>query len=280
MPEREDADTSTSFLEPTFDIKIQDFGSIAAEQEMRTPPNIVDPVFVYSEVRIPRKIEKVFRCVSEIKFIYSIVEDDCIEVLDLRKNTSLLRVFTSEFSNFDFTKPPTTSLSFIFNREEYKAKVKSDLNKKYKKSLEDSAKFVGYNHFTFLKEKYLSYQLEHGCNFVFVNNSSCLHAQIRSAVSLLGKKERYIPKVRKSVAKDEYMREFLMSVSGISEGIALAILTEHATFESIERALRDKESFCGLKVLDPAGANHRTLPERVYKKLFNIFLSENPEERI
>lgn len=280
MSEKEDIDTSISFLDPVFDVKMQGPACTTTEKVTEVSPDIIDPVFIHSEVRIPRKVEKVFKSVAEIKFIYSIVDDDCIEVVDLEKGTSLLRIFASDFDSFDFSKPPTTSISFIFNREKYKAKVKGDLNKKYKESIGGSAKFTGYNHFALLKERYLGYQLEHRSNFVFINDGIHLHAQIRSAVSILRNKEEYIPKVKKFNDKNEYLKGFLMAIPGISESVALAIVSEYGTFESIQCALRDQKSFCSLKVIDSAGIGYRTLSERVYKKIFNVLLSEDPDEKI
>lgn len=251
-----------------------------ATERMVRISDVIDPVFGYLEVRIPEKIEKIFKGVAEIKFIYLITTGNCIEIVDLKKDEALLRVFVAEFDVFDFSKPPITDINFIFNREMCKAMAREDLNKKYKESLGSNAKFSGHDHFVLQRKRYLEYQLEHGINFVFINDSSCLHAHIRSIASLLRKKDQYIPKVRKFDAKNEYLKGFLMNVPGISENMAQAIVSRHGTFESIQHGLRDKEGFCSLKVFGPAGTSHRTITDKIYRKLFNTFLSENPEEKI
>lgn len=254
-------------------------GATASESAMKIS-DAIDPVFDYLEVRIPGKIEKIFKGVNEIKFIYLITTGNCIEIVDLRKDEILFTVFVAEFDAFDFAVPPVTDIIFIFNRERCRAMARENLNKKYKESLESNVKFAGHDHFALLRKRYLEYQLEHGANFVFIGDSLCLYGHLRSIASLLRKKDQYTPKVKKSDAKNEHLKGFLMAVPGISESVAQAIVSRHGTFESIQHGLRNKEDFCNLKVLGPAGESHRTIPDRIYRRLFNTFLSENPKERV
>jgi len=272
-------DETLSFLESISEIEVKNIS-----QSVLTKPkissDIIDPVFVNLEVRIPKKIEKIFKSVSEIRYLYSIVDQDYIEMYDTYENRSLIKVFVANFEDFTFSATPSSHINFIFNKDRYKRSVNQEIRKKYKESLQKNTQFDEFNHYNCLKDKYLTYQIQQHVNFVFINDGTFFHIQIKNLISILRSKDCFVPKAKKSDDKSEYIVNFLSSVPGVSTNVAKHIAAKYNSFESIAAALENRSEFCKLQIYDESGKTSRFLPEKIFERLYKIFLSKKPNEKI
>lgn len=290
-----DDSTSLSFLDTTSSTRLEQDISVV-DQCGNTLKELFDPVFVNLRVKIPRAIEKIFKGVDRIGFMYDLVDSDYIEVIEMSSKDVFFRILTCEYEHFSFGDKSKLSnevkatggratnrgeIVFVFGRERFKNRCKVEQNKKYKESISKSLKFTEDNIVKELKMKYLEYQIENHINFVFIDDSQLLHTQLRSLVSLRKEESRYIPKTRKfsEDQKREFLKNILETVPGISQSVSNAILEKFSSMNSVVKGLLDKKMFMSIRMSDEHGGL-KSVPEKVYWKLYRTFCGNNGDEKI
>lgn len=236
---------------------------------------LFDPLFINLKIKVPKKLEKIFKGVSNINFLYEIVENDYLEIIDLTDQRILYKIYTCEYDRYDFNRNDIKNIIFIFGREQFKLKCKVEQKKKYKESINKNVKFVEDGYLKDLRMRYLEYQIEKHTNFIFIEEPEIFHSQIRSIISI-GKEEKgYTPKTSKfeELEKREFIKNILETIPGISEEIASLIAEIYPNINDLEEGLNNKEKFIQI-------GKKRNITEKVYLKIYKAFKSSNSEEKL
>ncbi|ELA42675.1 uncharacterized protein VICG_00427 [Vittaforma corneae ATCC 50505] len=94
-------DLSLSFLNT--DSSIQSKQSASTDnQRSNAFRELFDPVFVNLRVMIPRKIEKIFKGVDRIDFMYDFIDSNYIEIVEMQSGNTFFRIFTCDYEHFPF----------------------------------------------------------------------------------------------------------------------------------------------------------------------------------
>lgn len=277
FPMKKDSDSSISFLETIFG---SEKSPIKSNLPIRTNTNvIVDTVFINLEIKIPKSIEKFFKDVEKVDFVYSFSNLDQIEILDLSDNKILYKISVDYFESFPFQNN-STEIIFILGKNDFKKKCKLEMNRNFKKSLDGNKKFIEVDRFEILKKKFINYQIENSRNFVFINDPRHLHMQIKNLVHIIKTRTDYFPKVKKADDKTEFLNNFLQKIPGVSENISAAILNKYRTFDEIQDSLIGNREMLELKVFDKNGENYRNISVKLFERLKKVFLSEESNEKL
>lgn len=231
------------------------------------------------KMRIPRQIERVFKGVETIEYIYDFVDSKHIEIVDLRYEAVLHRIRTVEYGELDFNIT-TDKLIFVFGKETFRTRQKSEQAKKYKESLAQGKKFLESNLFKDLRSTYFNYQIEHGINFVYIENAQDLHMQLKALISIQKDDGGYVPKTGKfsENEKSEYLINLLATIPGVSQETSRAITSKFSSMASLLHGLLDKRLFTSIRVGDESGG-WRNVTEKVYMKIYKALYSENEDEK-
>lgn len=240
-----------------------------------------DPVFANLKVVVPRNIEGIFKAVESISFMYELANTDYIKLIDITTEKTLLSIFFSSYETFPFEEAKLEGISFIFGREAYRNRYKTERNKKYKEAFEKNLKFIEKSGPKDMQMKYLKYQIYEKANFVFIDDAKALHTHLRSLASLVRVEDRYVPKTKKFAEEDKegFLRCVLEGVPGVSPNISRAIVERFKTVNSFVAGLLDREEFMKIKITDENNGV-RNMPEKVYLKLFKGFCGEFGDEKI
>jgi hypothetical protein len=226
------------------------------------------------------------------------IDSDCISKMNFEKNftnsefglndsilsnneVSLFKLNENKSLN---TKVPFPGISIplilIFDKEKFRIQSKALANRKFKESIATNTTFNEDSSFKILKENYLIYQARNRVNFVFIENSEHLHSTIKSFVSISREKSAYTPKTKKFDVneKSSYLKNLIQFIPGISEAIGNAIVTKYNSMTGLIEGLKDKETFCRIKITDEGC--ERNMPVKIYEKLYKALLSSDSEERI
>ncbi|KAM0679877.1 hypothetical protein GINT2_002049 [Glugoides intestinalis] len=259
--------------------------SIAAENVTREKyeskfVELFDPVFVNLKINMPRKIEALFKSIDKINFLYQLVDTDSIEVVELTSKRVLVRIPVYDFQEFPF-EALSKDLIFIVNREVCKSKWKAEQSRNYKEAVNKSTKFTIENRFKELKENYINFQLERKVNFVYIDSSEHLHAQLRSLITLQQVPPKFVPKTKKfqEGSREGFIRNILEAIPGVSQDISKAILEEYDCFEALERGLKSKEEFLSILIKEENGRS-RSILEKVYQKIYTALKGTDPGARL
>ena len=281
----DEIDTSISFIDNPF---APNTSEPAAEKQIekdkiRVSPDIIDPTFLNFIIEVPRKIEKIFKEVEKIKFVYKIIEGNVINIKEMSSSVVKLSIFADNFEDFIFSREIESNLIFIFGRQSYKSKLKALLNKEYKESIKKGTKFSSLSCYDKIKTKFYEFQIDNCKNIMYIDDADTLHKHIRNAVSIVSKDSTYIPKVKtfKEEKKTELMKSLLKNIPGVSDNVSESICEKYNTFESLRRALLDSpEDLYSIRIYDNEKINYRNLPEKIVEKLKVAFLGENPDLKI
>lgn len=257
---------------------INDKGSMKEEVLVSNNLEIFEPCFVGITISIPRSIETFLKNVDKILFVYEIVHDKHILVIDQESKTCIKRVYTENFGTFDFSlclKDLQTDLVFIFGAEKFKQEQAAEIKKRYKEAVKNRDLTEIPDLYAEKRRKFIEYQIENKVNFVFIESSEFFHRQLKSLVDIIRKNDIYVPKTKKFTVNDKYgyLKNLLMSVPGVSQSIAVCILDRFPNLESLIVGLSNKEEFCRLVINEGNGT--RKMPVKVFDRLVKAFFSEN-----
>lgn len=235
-----------------------------------------DPLFMSSKVKIPRSIEKLFKGVESVGFMYEIVETDYIEAVDMKNGELVFKVYTSRYETFPFDGDEA-GLIFVTDRESFKTRHKAEQKKRYKESIAKAQKFVEDSAPKDFRKKYLDYQIRTGANFVFIDTPEHLHAHMRSLINMKQSEEKYVPKTKKFNEGDKgaFLKSVLESISGVSSTLSGAIVEVYPSMGALSDGVRNEALFTSVRETGQRGMN-----EGVYAKILKAFTSEDPDEKL
>ncbi len=277
----ENTDTSLSFLEPLDGGKqITIFRNEI--KEIQISPTVIDPEFSDCVVIIPEKIEKLFKSVEKIKFIYRIEMQEYIRI-NLPKTGKEFNIFIEYFEKFTFPIVSPSNLIFIVGRNAYIANEKNKMMREYKKSVENGTKYRDEGVHKEMRAKYFQYQIEKGINFIYIESGEELHSAIRNISILLQKNRRYLPRVRSYNKEDkkDLMKMVLGRIPGISENILSCLCEKYETIRHLRKALVEEiEVVKNLRIHNEDNTSQRILGDKICNKLKKAFLSSNNQDVI
>lgn len=284
--ENEDVDASLSFLEPLTTAGTHAGAACHGPQDpptLQIAPDIMDPVFLSCTVRVPAKIEAFFKRTPKIDFIYDFDDTDCMAIETAASNARPYLIYVDFFEKFPFAADIEPELVFILGRQKYKAAQKAAQKKAYMACVDSGIAYEGADLYKSMKRRYLEYQVDTGRNFVFIEDTETLHRQIKNVVTVLNRKERYVPKVKTfgEEQKNAFLMSVLRNIPGVSENVARSIHRKYPTFKALRGDLiNNREALVNLVVCDSTGQNTRPLGERIFKRLSVSFLSDKKNTRI
>jgi len=261
---------------------------IAAEQDVHRGADArisnfkerFNPGFLNLKVKVPLQIEKVFKGVETIEYMYEFVDSSRIQLVDLTSGAVIHTILTAEYENFCFDNC-TDKLVFVFGREAFRTRSKTEQAKRYKDSVLKGDRFVENSTLRDLRGKYFDHQVKYGVNFVFIDGPEHLHSQLKSLMSIGKDEGEYIPRTKRfgGDQKTEYLINLLGSIPGVSQETSSAIVGRFPNMQSLTDALQDEQLFTSIQVVDKNGG-YRRITEKVYNRIYRAFYSENGDEKL
>lgn len=279
--EENEEEASLSFLESFLSRPLE---KLVPENE----PNVIGPGLLECRIEIPRKIELIFKSIPQIDFIYSIVEGDRIVIRRLDDNSVLKEIHTLYYGE-EHLPPHTESSSlnslpelfFLFGRNEYEAKKRQELKRRYRNAIDKNEAFPDIEQNSSLRREWISYQVLTGNNIVYLNSGAELSTSLRNIMKTMNSRSVALPRLKtyREENKNGFVCQLLSNIPGMSSCAARCISERFPSLALLREAMR-RDELGQLVVAEEDGSKRRRLSNRTLQKLNIAFCSTLSAEKL
>lgn len=237
---------------------------------------LFDPDFVNLKIKIPKKIERIFKNIESISFLYEMIGGDYIEIECLESHEIERRIGIFEYEKFNFNKE--SGMIFLYGRDAFEKRYRTEQKKKYKESVTKKIQYNVEDEAKMLRKRYQQYQVYYNINIVFIEGGDNLHSNLRSIARMSKEEKMYVRKTGKydESTKKEFLANIIGLVPGISYEVSKAIIKTYGSLNELIEGLKDKERFMNMKIEDE-NSSPRKINERMYERICKLFYGEENE---